>query len=158
MLVQRWVTPGAVVLVILTSGISAVPNAALMAAATAQLTSHCAHGDSGCIGVLSIGCQVASRSVAGLSSISPLRIAVTGRQKSYWYLLSNTAMPASAAATATSAMKRAQSITLISFAFANCRTIGSALCGPVMSQKRASSVCRADRLMLVLAPRSFISL
>src|SRR5712675_1918730 len=158
MLVQRWVTPGAVGLVMLTSGISAVPSAASTAAATAPLTMQCAHGYSGCIGVLSIGCQVASRSVAGLSSISPLRIAVIGRQKSYWYFASNTAMPASAAATATSAMKRAQSTTLISFAFANCRTIGSALCGPVMSQKRASSVCRADRLVLALAPRSLISL
>src|SRR5262245_6406415 len=37
-------------------------------------------------------------------------------------------------------MKRAQSITLISFAFANCRTIGSALCGPVMSQKRGCAL------------------
>lgn len=40
-----------------------------------------AQGYSGCMGVLSIGCQIASRSVAALSSISPFRIAVTGRQK-----------------------------------------------------------------------------
>ena len=32
------------------------------------------------------------------------------------------------------------------------RTIGSVLCGPVMSQKRASSVWRAERLLLVLFP------
>jgi hypothetical protein len=35
-----------------------------------------------CMGVLSSGCQVASRSVAGLSLRSALRIAVTGRQNS----------------------------------------------------------------------------
>src|SRR5882672_6208617 len=115
-----------------TSGMSALPNTASMTVAMAALLMQCAHGYSGCIGVLSIGCQVASRSVAGLSSLSPLRIAVIGRQKSYWYFASNTVMPASAAATATSAMKRAQSTTLISFALASCRTIGSALCGPVM--------------------------
>src|SRR6516225_9321630 len=148
MLVQRWVTPGAVGLVMLTSGISAVPNAASTAAATAPLMVQCAHGYSGCIGVLSNGCQIASRSVAGLSSMSPLRIAVTGRQNSYVYLASNTAMPASAAATATKAMKRAQSITLILFAIATCRTIGSPLCGPVISQKRPSSVCLIDLLLL----------
>src|SRR6516164_3692229 len=141
MLVQRWVTPGAVGLVMLTSGISAVPNAASTAAATAPLMVQCAHGYSGCIGVLSIGCQVASRSVAELSSMSLLRIAVTGRQNSYVYLASNTAMPASAAATATKAMKHAQSMTFICFAVATCRTMGSALCGPVISQKRPSSVC-----------------
>ena len=52
----------------------------------------CAHGYSGCIGVLSIGCHVASRSVAELPSISPLRIAVIGRQNSYLYFASSTAM------------------------------------------------------------------
>jgi hypothetical protein len=38
-------------------------------------------GYSGCIGVAFDGVQPASRSVASLPSISPLRIAVTGRQK-----------------------------------------------------------------------------
>jgi hypothetical protein len=38
-----------------------------------------AHGYSGCIGVSAMGCQVDSRSVAGFPSLSPLRIAVTGR-------------------------------------------------------------------------------
>jgi hypothetical protein len=61
-------------------------------------------------------------------------------------------MAASAAATAASAMKRALSITLRFLAADNWRTIGSVLCGPVMSQKRASSVCRAERLVLVLPP------
>src|SRR6516164_8164080 len=85
MLVQRWVTPGAVALVMLTSGISGVPSTPSTAAARAPLMVQCAHGYSGCIGVLSNGCQIASRSVAALSSMSPLRIAVTGRQNSYVY-------------------------------------------------------------------------
>ena len=68
-------------LVIAISGMSSVPSAALITPETLPLRMQCAHGYSGCIGVLSIGCQVASRSVAGLPSISPLRIAVIGRQK-----------------------------------------------------------------------------
>src|SRR5205085_10368138 len=122
------------------------------AEATELLMRQCAQGYSGCIGVSAIGCQAASRSVDGFSSISPLRIAVIGRQKSYWYLASKTATPASAAATVTTAMNRALSIRLIFFPSTICRAIGSVLCGPVMSQKRASSVCRAERLVLFLAP------
>jgi len=81
MLVQRWVTPGAVGLVVAISGMSAVPSAALTTPATLPLTAQWAHGYSGCIGVSAIGCQAGSRSVAALPSRSPLRIAVTGRQK-----------------------------------------------------------------------------
>ena len=40
-------------------------------------------GYSGCIGVAFSGTHPASRSVASLSSMSPLRIAVIGRQKLY---------------------------------------------------------------------------
>src|SRR6266511_3844484 len=95
MLVHRWVTPGAVGLVIAISGMSTVPSAPLTTPATLPLRAQWAHGYSGCIGVTAIGCQVASRSVAGLPSISPLRIAVMGRQKLYWYLASSTAINAS---------------------------------------------------------------
>src|ERR1700693_1667311 len=98
------------------SGISAVPSAISIVVASALLTMQWAQGYSGCIGVLSIGCQVASRSVAGLSSMSPLRIAVIGRQKLHWYFASITAMPASAVATAVRAMNRAPSIRFIFFA------------------------------------------
>src|SRR5215469_18942333 len=108
-LVQRWVTPGAVALIIAISGISSAPSAALTTPATLPLRMQWAHGYSGCIGVLSIGCQVASRSVAALPSISPFRIAVIGRQNSYLYLASKTAIIASTAATEASAMKRALS-------------------------------------------------
>jgi hypothetical protein len=55
-------------------------------------------------------------------------------------------------------MKRALSMTFIPFTAASCRATGSVDCGPVISQKRASSVCLAERLLLVLAPRSLISL
>src|ERR1700704_4214633 len=115
MLVHRCVTPGAVGLVMATSGMSAVPSTASMAEATAPLMMQCAHGYSGCIGVLSIGCHVASRSVAALPSMSPLRMAVIGRQNAYLYLASKTAIRASASAAAITAMKRALSITDISF-------------------------------------------
>ena len=48
-------------------------------------------------------------------------------------------MAASAAAMAVSAMNRALSITFIFFAATTWRTNGSVLCGPVISQKWASS-------------------
>src|SRR5882724_890539 len=158
MLVQRWVTPGAVGLVIATCGMSAVPRAASMAEAIAPLMMQCAHGYSGCMGVLSIGCQVASRSVASLPSISPLRIAVIGRQNAYLYLASMTAIAASASAAVITVMKRALSMTDISLRIAIWRDSGCVLSGPVRSQNRASSVCCGDRLLLFFAPSSLISL
>src|SRR5207253_545453 len=81
-----------------TSGMSAVPSIVSMALATAELMMQWAHGYSGCIGVLSIGCHVASRSVASLPSMSPLRMAVIGRQNAYLYLASMKAIAASASA------------------------------------------------------------
>jgi hypothetical protein len=55
-------------------------------------------------------------------------------------------------------MNRALSIKLLFLAATIWRTTGSLLCGPVMSQKRASSVCRAERLLLAFPPKSLISL
>src|ERR1700716_3200843 len=115
MLLHRWVTPGAVGLVMATPGMSAVPSAVSTAEAIAPLIMQCAQGYSGCIGVLSIGCHVASRSVAALPSMSPLRMAGIGRQNAYLYLASMTAIMASASAAAITAMKRALSITDIFF-------------------------------------------
>jgi hypothetical protein len=80
--VQRCMTPGAVALIIDTSEMIFVPSTASITAAAAPALMQCAHGYSGCIGVLSIGCQVASRLVAELASTSPLRIAVIGRHSS----------------------------------------------------------------------------
>src|SRR5262249_25885466 len=54
-------------------------------------------------------------------------------------------------------MKRALSMTFIPFTAASCRATGSVDCGPVISQKRASSVCLAERLLLILPPSSLIS-
>src|SRR5260221_13031108 len=116
-----------------------------------------AHGYSGCIGVLAIGCQVASRSVASLPSISSLRMAVIGRQNAYLYLASMTAIAASASAAVVTVMKRALSMTDISFRIAIWRYSGCVLSGPVRNQNRASSVCCGDRLLL-FAPSSLISL
>src|SRR5207247_10343181 len=121
MLVQRWVTPGAVGLVIAISGISSLPSAVLTTPATLPLRMQCAHGYSGCIGVSAIGCQAASRSVAGLLSISALRIAVTGRQKLYWYLASNTPAHASLGAIAASAMSHALATTSMPLSLARYR-------------------------------------
>src|SRR5712671_2150335 len=147
MLVQRWVTPGAVGLVIATCGMSAVPRAASMAEAIAPLMMQCAHGYSGCIGVLSIGCQVALRSVAGLPSMSPLRIAVIGLQNSYLYLASKSAMPASASAIEANAMKCALSTVSIFLTTTICLSSWCDIPGLTEIQKRASSVCRAVRLV-----------
>jgi hypothetical protein len=74
------VTPGAVGVVILTVGIAS-PKKALRTEAADDSEMQWAHGYSGCIGVGMSGSQAASRSVASFPSMSPLRIAVTGRQK-----------------------------------------------------------------------------
>src|SRR5262249_32229618 len=141
-----------------TSGMSAVPSIVSMALATAELMMQWAHGYSGCIGVLSIGCHVASRSVASSPSMSPLRMAVIGRKNGYLYLASMTAIAGSASAAVVTVMKRALSITDISFRIAIWRDSGCVLSGPVRSQNRASSVCCGDRLPLFFAPSSLISL
>ena len=70
-----------------------------------------AHGYSGCIGVSMNGVQPGSRSVALLPSRSPLRMAVTGRQRLYVYLASNTAISPSSMAIAASANRRALAVT-----------------------------------------------
>src|SRR6202040_3242484 len=136
---------------------SSVPSTDLITAATDELTMQCAHGYSGCSGVTSIGCQLGSRWVAELPSMSALRMAVTGRQNSYLYLASITAMIASSSATDTRARKRALSTTSMFLAIAIWRSSGCVERGPVSTQKRASSVCRAVRFVLFFSPSSLIS-
>ncbi len=63
--VQRCATPGAVKLVIKISGMSVEPSTDSMRATAALLSMQCAHGYSGCSGVLSIGSQVARVSSPG---------------------------------------------------------------------------------------------
>src|SRR5215813_14677612 len=101
------VTPGAVALVMETSGMS-LPNRLCRTTAAAADVMQWAHGYSGCIGVSPSGTHDASRGVAALPVVSALRIAVSGRQKLYAYLASITAMMASLPAMATRASRRAQ--------------------------------------------------
>ena len=81
MFVQLRVAPFAVSLVVVKVGMGPAPISACSTVPTALETMQCAHGYSGCIGVSMNGIQPGSRSVASLPSMSPLRIAVTGRQK-----------------------------------------------------------------------------
>src|SRR5262245_52656830 len=89
-LVNLCVTPGADGEAKVTSGISSVPSIAAIAPASEPLWMQWAQGYSGCPGVGPNGSHDATRSVAGLLSMSPFRIAVIGRQNSYLYLASNT--------------------------------------------------------------------
>src|SRR5262245_45764313 len=68
-----------------------LPSSAASTVPSEAETMQCAHGYSGCMGVSMNGSQTASR-VAGSSPLRPLRMAVTGRQKLYVYLASNTAI------------------------------------------------------------------
>src|ERR1700741_5646930 len=90
--------PPAVELDELSFGAGLAPISACSTAPSEADTMQCAHGYSGCIGVSMSGVQLGSRSVASLPSASPLRMAVTGRQKLYVYLASNTAINASSMA------------------------------------------------------------
>src|SRR5689334_2996775 len=149
--------PGAVALVIDTAVISS-PSTPRSTAATAADEMQCAHGYSGCIGVSPSGTQLRSRGVAGLPVRSALRIAVTGRHRLYVYFASNTAMNASAAAIETSACTRARSVRSSFDAASACCTTWFHVPGPVMNQKRATSVWLGVRTVLVSAPTSRISL
>ena len=62
------------------SGIGALPTSAFSTAPTAAARMAWPLGYSGCIGVSISGVQPGSATVASLPSMSPLRIAVTGRQ------------------------------------------------------------------------------
>src|SRR4029450_900140 len=82
-----------------------VPTSLSRTAPRAPDTMQCAHGYSGCIGVSMKGIHPGSP-----ASPSVLRMAVTGRQKLYVYLASNTAISASSMAMAASASTRALSL------------------------------------------------
>src|SRR5713226_291295 len=106
-LVHLRVTPGAVGLVMVKTGIGPAPNSDSRTDLVAAEVMQCAQGYSGWRGVSMVGSQSGTRVVASLPSISPLRIAVIGRQNWNAYLASKTAMYASAVARSTSANKRA---------------------------------------------------
>src|SRR5262249_56059867 len=103
--------PPAVELAELSLGDARPPSSASSTAPSDADTMQWAHGYSGCIGVSMNGVQLGSRSVASLPSRSPFRMAVTGRQKLYVYLASNTASSASSIAIAAVARSRALSVT-----------------------------------------------
>src|SRR6185503_2801027 len=153
MRVQRCTTPGTAALVIEITGTSPVPNSASSTAPTAADEMQCAHGYSGCSGVSSSGNHSGTASVASLPSMSARRIAVIGRQNAYAYLASNTATNESMAATFAIAKSLARSTGDICRDEAKERTTGFHAAGPVIDQKRASSVCAAVRWLLSLAPR-----
>src|SRR5438309_2311925 len=93
------------------------PNAAARTYAAEPLTVECPDGYSGCGGVpdgkaSSHGVHPVSGSVLAFPSVSPRRIAVIGRQKTYRYLESQQAIPASAMVTFSNANKCAFSVKL----------------------------------------------
>src|SRR5689334_9479881 len=79
------------------------PKTAASTTAAAPLTVEWPDGYSGCAGVGISGVQVGSEA----------RIAVIGRQKTYWYFASQHAMAASAIATFSSAIRRAFSESVV---------------------------------------------
>src|SRR5882762_11138435 len=87
-LFQVRTAPPAVELAELSFGVGPPPISASSTAPSDADTMQCAHGYSGCMGVSMNGVQAASRSVASWPSLSPLRIAVIGRQRLYVYLAS----------------------------------------------------------------------
>src|ERR1700752_3140214 len=89
-LFQERTAPPAVELAELSLGLGPAPISAASTAPIAPDTMQWAHGYSGCIGVSMNGSQPGSPAPP-----SVLRMAVTGRQKLYVYLASNTAMSAS---------------------------------------------------------------
>src|SRR5262249_18422797 len=105
------IAPAAVWLSELKVGTGPLPSSAWSTAPSDADTMQWAHGYSGCIGVSMNGVQLGSRSVASLPSVSPLRMAVIGRQKLYVYLASKTAVSASSMAIAAIASSRAFAVT-----------------------------------------------
>ncbi len=79
--VQVLIDPPAEGLAVSSGGIAPPAASASRTAPTAAATMQCAQGYSGCSGVSMNGIHAGSRSVASFPSLSPLRIAVTGRQK-----------------------------------------------------------------------------
>src|SRR5258706_4277350 len=129
--------PPAVELAELMAGTGPLPSSAWSTAPSEAETMQWAHGYSGCMGVSMNGVQLGSRSVASLPSASPLRIAVTGRQRLYVYLASNTAISASSIAIAAIASRRAFAVTSRPRAAATARATGQQTAGAVASHELA---------------------
>src|ERR1700676_4329184 len=98
MLFHSRVAPFAVGLLDRSVGAGAPRSSAVSTAPIAPDVTQCAHGYSGCIGVLMNGDHPRSAATFVFPATCSLRSAVTGRQKLYVYFASNTAINASSAA------------------------------------------------------------
>src|SRR5205814_5177801 len=86
---------------------ASVPKKAARTAAAPELTPLWPEMYEGWFGVTRYGVQLVSTAVSALPSVSAARIAVIGRQKLYTYLVSQTAMAASASVRFSRANRRA---------------------------------------------------
>src|SRR5262249_24780747 len=102
------------------------------------------------------GVHAGSDSVLGLPSVSPARIAVTGRQNMYLYFLSQTAINALFTVAIPIASKRAAVDRSIELAKLRMFAIHRALADG--DQNSAVADCSAVRLVSVACPRSLLSL
>src|SRR6266700_1525211 len=115
------------------------PNSAERMNAADPLYVECADGYSGWAGVpvrvSSHGCHVGSSS----AGVRPVRIAATGRQKTYRYLVSQHSIIASARVTLSTANRCAFSVRLSPRAAASCAEIRFQASGVFSAQNNASS-------------------
>src|SRR6266699_3905826 len=102
------------------------------------------------------GVHPGSGSVLGLPSVSPARMAVTGRQNMYVYFASQHAIKAFVAAAMPIASKRAAVNRSIELAKLRTLALHSALADG--DQNSAVADCSAVRLVSVVRPRCFTSL
>src|SRR5438552_18615602 len=102
---------------------ASVPKKAARTAALAPLTPLWPEMYDGWAGVTRNGVQAGSAAVSGLPSVSAARIAVTGRQKLYVYLASQTAIAESASVRLSRANRRASCTRELPFCTATCWAI-----------------------------------
>ena len=102
------------------------------------------------------GVHAGSGSVSELPSVSPARMAVTGRQNMYVYFASQTAINAFVTAAMPMASKRAAVKRSIELARLRTFAVHSALAEG--DQNSAVADCSAVRLVSVARPRSLLSL
>src|SRR4030095_8731134 len=150
--------PPAAELAELSFGDERPPSSASSTAPSDADTMQWAHGYSGCMGVSMNGVQLGARAVASLPSTSPLRMAVTGRQRLYVYFASKTATSASSIAIAAIARSRAFSVTSRPGVAAPGRAPVQETAGAVASQNLAMAVCSGLRWVLFFPPIALISL
>src|ERR1700726_647195 len=144
------------------NGVSS-PNAAPRINAAAPLTVEWPEGYSGCAGVpagkkSSHGTQVGSGSVLSFLSVSPKRMAVMGRQKTYLYLESQQAIAASAMVTFNKANKCAFSVKLKERLVEICAAIRFQYKAVLPAQNSASSDWSAERGDPEKTPHVLVSL